>query len=597
MGIKHKTRVSGTDISKSAIYAEDHEIEGSTIVTADIADNAITTNKIVDNAITSAKIAPDCIIAADIATGAVGSDELAAGIAEIPASYLIYKSDSTYYARNGQTGAIDYSGADASTVIQAAITASNGRVFIKKAIYSFPANTTINLVSNLLLESDGATISTPSQSYTQAWVFKGTSVENVTIRGFYFDGQQGTGVSGIEPIGFLMFYGCKNVLVENNQGERISGRMVGFMPPANSYIMVRNNKVGVEDGGASGGAGPTFDTVSNGIIEGEYGYFWDSGPLIARSSNIIISNNYYQARRGVVIDILAQQDTDEIRNVLIDDNMLIGPSDNLGAGVPVGQGAIAIHDQVTMTKTTMFNFQISNNIIDGKGHSWQGIGFGMKYPVEGLKISNNQIFRSFYGINFGSTTIPQRGVIIDGNQIYHIGDGSTYSTWGIRFQGPFLYGIISDNLITDVWSTGAYYDGMFSDYLMDGTSIRGNKIGEIQIGDNVSHDMRYALFFTSVSTVNLTIYDNDFVGTSIYVLGTPIIKRNFGYVTENNGTSTGTGAEQTIAHGLATGLTPNNVTVIPTVTGATVSSVWADATNIYCTVTSGKAYKWSASLV
>lgn len=65
------------------------------------------------------------------------------------------------------------------------------------------------------------------------------------------------------------------------------------------------------------------------------------------------------------------------------------------------------------------------------------------------------------------------------------------------------------------------------------------------------------------------------------------------YIAKNSGTSTGIGAQQTIPHGLSNG-TPNNVTVISSVKGATVIGVWADATNIYCTVTTGKAYGWTA---
>lgn len=45
------------------------------------------------------------------------------------ANYNIYKSGSTYYAKNGLTKTIDYSGSDAATVIQNAVNASNGGVF------------------------------------------------------------------------------------------------------------------------------------------------------------------------------------------------------------------------------------------------------------------------------------------------------------------------------------------------------------------------------------------------------------------------------------------------------------------------------------
>jgi len=63
---------------------------------------------------------------------------------------------------------------------------------------------------------------------------------------------------------------------------------------------------------------------------------------------------------------------------------------------------------------------------------------------------------------------------------------------------------------------------------------------------------------------------------------------------KSSGTSTGTGSAQNIAHGLSAN--PIKVSVVPTVSGATVTSIWADATNIYCTVTNGKAYNWSAEM-
>ena len=58
------------------------------------------------------------------------------------------------------------------------------------------------------------------------------------------------------------------------------------------------------------------------------------------------------------------------------------------------------------------------------------------------------------------------------------------------------------------------------------------------------------------------------------------------------GTSTGTGASQTIAHGLSS--TPNLVSVVPSETGVSVTNLYADDTNLYLTVTVDKSYSWSA---
>ena len=50
------------------------------------------------------------------------------------ASYVIFKEGSIYYARNGKTGVIDYSGTDASKIIQATINAltNGGKIFIEQ---------------------------------------------------------------------------------------------------------------------------------------------------------------------------------------------------------------------------------------------------------------------------------------------------------------------------------------------------------------------------------------------------------------------------------------------------------------------------------
>lgn len=63
----------------------------------------------------------------------------------------------------------------------------------------------------------------------------------------------------------------------------------------------------------------------------------------------------------------------------------------------------------------------------------------------------------------------------------------------------------------------------------------------------------------------------------------------------SKGTSTGTGSAQTIAHNL--GASPNLISVVPTETGAAVTGLYVDSTNIYLTVTDGKDYAWVAMVI
>jgi hypothetical protein len=72
-----------------------------------------------------------------------------------------------------------------------------------------------------------------------------------------------------------------------------------------------------------------------------------------------------------------------------------------------------------------------------------------------------------------------------------------------------------------------------------------------------------------------------------------IVKNNVGWLTANNGTSTGTGSEQTIAHGLAAIPTGCKAWIKYLVGSRYITEMIPfDATNIYPTVTSGLAYEW-----
>jgi len=73
------------------------------------------------------------------------------------ASYIIFKDGSTYYARNGTTWAIDYSGTNAAVVTQAAINAlpNGGTIFVKSGLYELSQQVTVNSYISLLGEEIG----------------------------------------------------------------------------------------------------------------------------------------------------------------------------------------------------------------------------------------------------------------------------------------------------------------------------------------------------------------------------------------------------------------------------------------------------------
>jgi len=75
-------------------------------------------------------------------------------------SYIIYKSGSTIYAKNGTTGIIQFSGTEAATVFQSCIdtlAATNiegtaGKIFVRTGIYTI--NSTILITGNLTIEGE-----------------------------------------------------------------------------------------------------------------------------------------------------------------------------------------------------------------------------------------------------------------------------------------------------------------------------------------------------------------------------------------------------------------------------------------------------------
>ena len=68
--------------------------------------------------------------------------------------YIIYQDGGTIYAKNGQTGNIDYSGTDTAAVIQSAIDAltNGGSIFIKAGTYSITSE--ISLKDNIKICGD-----------------------------------------------------------------------------------------------------------------------------------------------------------------------------------------------------------------------------------------------------------------------------------------------------------------------------------------------------------------------------------------------------------------------------------------------------------
>jgi parallel beta-helix repeat protein len=111
---------------------------------------------------------------------------------------------------------------------------------------------------------------------------------------------------------------------------------------------------------------------------------------------------------------------------------------------------------------------------------------------------------------------------------------------------------------------------------------------------------KYGISEEDANQNNNVISRNVFSGATtgeIHVLGSEtIVDGNPGHVTKNSGNSTGTGAQQTIAHGLVAA--PTKAILWNIENGANAyQSASADATNIYITAVINLDYGWEAEVV
>ena len=135
---------------------------------------------------------------------------------EFTASYVIFTDGSTYYAQNGTSGLIDFSGTNASWVIQSAIDAlpsSGGEVFIKEGEYTIPYP--ITLKSYVVIEGVYRLTTLKLANNANCYIFQKTTtddkIEYTTIKNLILDGNYNSNTGG----GGIYLYNPEYCLIEN----------------------------------------------------------------------------------------------------------------------------------------------------------------------------------------------------------------------------------------------------------------------------------------------------------------------------------------------------------------------------------------------
>jgi len=168
-----------------------------------------------------------------------------------PASYIIYKEGGVVYALNSRTGQIDFSGTDASTVIQSAVNAipDGGKVFVKAGRYALTKKITIPY-DRIVIEGEGySTIFEDNIPDDHCFAVRkpdGAVIREVFLRNFRIDCKVDK-TTGDEINLFNLFIGrVINVFVEAN-AKAINGL---YMTNCNQVLIyglsvynVKNNAI------------------------------------------------------------------------------------------------------------------------------------------------------------------------------------------------------------------------------------------------------------------------------------------------------------------------------------------------------------------
>ena len=349
-------------------------------------------------------------------------------ITQQPYSYVIWTDGTNYYAKNGKTGQIDFSGTDASTVIQNAIDqliGTGGRILLKSGVYNITS--TIKIGSHITFEGEAiGYYSSPTPTILRLanganvplLVAKGEAQNGksnyITIRNIWFSGNAQNQTTAVDMVDLskgssvlidrCYFYGAKrtaliviyawviNSIFSNIGSSAISAITDNYLANLNISGAV-NDPTYTGNGAISLGSG--YNIIVNSAIylttygRGIYGY--------GSVGNIIVGNMVHDNQRdGILLD-KGSNNNIVIGNIVTDNS-------TYGQGVFSG---ITIHDSTR-------NIVIGNISINTKTSNLQ------KYGIYEYGTSDyNLIIGNYVKGNYAS-----QGISVSGKNtvaIYNIG--------------------------------------------------------------------------------------------------------------------------------------------------------------------------------
>ena len=481
-----------------------------------------------------------------------------------PASYVIYKNGTTYYAQNGQTGVNDYSGTAASTVIQSALNAlTSGRTWKEKVVLKgdFTFTSTVTIPSYTILQIVGKIT---SSAWTLTPVIRNSDQTNgntdIEIVGGIFDGVSGTDVTGQETSTIIEFLKVQRYLIQGVQFRNVSGECIWngstTANTGNSYGVIRDCIV---DDGKCGGfvcflGGSKKVSVSDNKI-----YTWDTPLVIYNGTEIHVAHNELCANSnggGPGIEIIPQQTTDVTQDISATDNII---SSSAGKG-------IWIHHNNAQNAGTISNITIENNTIRNIGGSNPtgrvGIEMNIWGAIDKIKLIRNTIISA-----------PDQGIFLANNSTNSVLNDSQITDNIIISPGAeamrligIQNSIISNNRIQGSTGTGIHIIALDSTTISKYNQIKNNIVkGSTGTYGYGIYEDSYCNFNEIVGNI---LVGNAQVGILSYSTNSTI-RKNQGYLTENSGTATIIAGQTSVnvTHGLASSSyyypTPTRIHITP----------------------------------
>ncbi len=257
----------------------------------------------------------------------------------------------------------------------------------------------------------------------------------------------------------------------------------------------------------------------------------------------------------------------------------------------------------------------SNSFTPGRMINYDGTGaptYANFITISDLELDGN---KSAFGDTFprlGIAIIYANYVTIFNTYIHDIYEACGITVGHTGDISPFIGVNVFNNWIVDTDRNGIDATGAGVNYAvyLQNNKIRGSGWNGITLDGNNGRILNN--YIVNSSTSNLSTYysiyasgtkhqirDNFTSGTSVLaqigsIASDTAVDHNKGYVTENSGSSVGTGSQQTIDHGLSFTPTKQQIGIFSdNSTGTAYQSANSDATNIYVTEITDSAWHWA----